>query len=56
MMTLIYNGIKLKEKINFKKFRKVAFKYKIQYQSWEEGDYIEAFGALKKNTLINLLR
>ncbi|AMB43165.1 U exon [Bat mastadenovirus WIV12] len=55
-MSLFYNGKALKEKINFKKFRKVAYKYKIHYQSWEEGEHIEAYGRLKKNTFKKILR
>ncbi|AXE75639.1 U exon [Egyptian fruit bat adenovirus] len=55
-MILIYNGAMLQEKINFKKFRKFAFKYGLKYQSWEEGEYIEAFGPMSKKTLKKLLR
>ncbi|ARQ79764.1 U exon [Bat mastadenovirus WIV17] len=43
-MILLYNGHMLKHKITFKDFRKFAIKYNLNYQSFEEGNWVEIFG------------
>lgn len=46
MKVLFYNGKKLQANIDFRNFRKFAYKNNIQYESWEEGDWIEMRGTL----------
>lgn len=55
-MILWYNGQRLKEQVSYRVFRKFAYKYKIKYQSWEEGEWIEMEGRRKIKTIRKLLR
>ncbi|ARQ79793.1 U exon [bat adenovirus 10] len=55
-MILIYNGHMLKHKITFKNFRKFATKYNLNYQSFEEGNWVEIYGDKRVKEIQNHLR
>lgn len=56
MKVLFYNGQKLQMDIDFRKFRKFAYKNNIKYESWDEGDWIEMHGSVAINTIRQKLR
>lgn len=55
-MVLLYNGVVLKEQMSYRNFRKFAYKYSINYESFEEGEWIEMKGRRNIKTVRKLMR